>query len=89
MSEVKTREYAIDLLTKFHELELAKIKHPGFNVVDIGKNTQGEVCVFIDNMIPLNEIGVESGSTFMGARWYQALEYCDDEWLDDLIRKES
>lgn len=66
--------YAIELLTKFHELELAKVEHPGFNVVKIGRGNCGTVVIVVDNFIPLNEIGVEEGDMFMGAKWFKGEE---------------
>ena len=66
------REYVIQMLTRFHEMELAKIEYPGFNIKDIWRMPDGNVCVIVDNLLPIEEVADydENGKLmYLGAEW--------------------
>lgn len=73
------REYVIQMLTRFHEMELAKIEYPGFNIKDIWRMPGGNVCVIVDNLLPIEEVADydENGKLmYLGAEWtsYEEVE---------------
>lgn len=64
---MEIKDYARELLTKYHELELAKIKHPAFTVLHIWRAEDGHVCILVDDARAILEVA-EDGM-FMGAEW--------------------
>ena len=69
------REYVIQMLTRYHEFELAKIEYPGFVIKDIWRTPDGTVTVMVDNLIPIEEVADydEQGRLmYMGAEWLTA-----------------
>ena len=71
------REYVIQMLTRFHEMELAKIEYPGFNIKDIWRMPGGNVCVMVDDLRAVEEVADydEYGHLmYMGAEWVERSE---------------
>lgn len=64
---MEIKDYAVELLTKYHELELAKIKYPAFNVLHMWRADDGHVCILVDDARAIREIS-EDGM-FLGAEW--------------------
>lgn len=67
------KDYARELLTKYHELELAKIKHPAFTVVGIWRAVDGHVCILVDDARAIKEVAPDG--KFMGAEWIERKEW--------------
>ena len=77
MSELETRLYVNELLTRYHELELFKIEHPAFNVKDIWRAIDGTVTVMVDDLRAIEEVAdydEEGRLMYMGAEWVKRHE---------------
>lgn len=84
MSARNIREYSLELLTRWHELQLSMIEFPAFNVLDIWRTPNGNVCVMVDDLRAVEEVGDydECGHLmYMGAEWVK--KGSDDENCDD------
>lgn len=77
MSELETRLYVNELLTRYHELELFKIKNPSFSVKDIWRAIDGTVTVMVDDLRAIEEVAdydSEGRLMYMGAEWVKKHE---------------
>ena len=76
------------MLTRFHEMELAKVEYPAFNIKDIWRMPGGNVCVMVDNLLPIEEVADydENGKLmYMGVEW-TSYEQVEKEIDNDICR---
>lgn len=67
-------EAYVDLLVqRFWALELAKVRNPHFNVIDIWQE-DGDVKAVVDNITPIKEAGateIDGKLMYIGVEWIE------------------